>query len=91
VLVGADCEPLGGFGHTADGKDAFCSRVSANGDFAWSLVKNPTLDPTNTPGPDDETYAPGIEEQVELCVQQTGQSRIKCRLDVRQGNKFGPE
>jgi serine/threonine-protein kinase len=90
VLVGADCAPLGGLGVTSTGAKAYCSKVSQGGDPAWSLIENPTLNPSNTPGPTDEVYPPGIEEQVRLCVQQTGQTRLKCRMDVRQGNRFGP-
>jgi serine/threonine-protein kinase len=43
-----------------------------------------------TPEPTDEVYPPGIEEQVRLCVQQTGQNRLRCRADIRNGNIYGP-
>jgi serine/threonine-protein kinase len=91
VLVGADCSLLGAFGKSDKGEDAYCARLPETGDMLWSLVRGTEVpSPSVTPGPADPTYAPGIEEQVEVCVQQTGQTRLECREDVRQGNLSGP-
>ena len=46
--------------------------------------------PIDKPGPGDQVYAPAIEEQVRACMEQTRQSRSKCREDVRKGNLVGP-
>jgi serine/threonine-protein kinase len=65
--------------------------LPASGDVLWSLVPGTEVpSPTATPGPTDTDYGPGVEEQVEVCVQQTGQSRLECREDVRKGNLTGP-
>lgn len=91
VLVGADCATLGAAGVSAKGEPAFCARLPETGDVLWSLVPGTEVpEPTVTAGPTDTTYAPGIEEQVDVCVQQTEQTRLQCREDVRQGNLTGP-
>jgi serine/threonine-protein kinase len=90
VLIGADCGTLGQVGVSSTGAQAYCAKLSSTGDAVWSLVPDPTLDSTVTPEPTDEVYPPGIEEQVRLCVQQTGQNRLRCRADIRNGNIYGP-
>jgi serine/threonine-protein kinase len=91
VLVGADCAVLGAAGVSEQGQSAYCARLPATGDTLWSLVPGTEVpSPTATAGPTDTAYPPGIEQQVEVCVQQTGQTRLQCRDDVRQGNLSGP-
>jgi serine/threonine protein kinase, bacterial len=91
VLVGADCAVLGAAGISEKGQSAYCARLSATGDMMWSLVQGTEVpSPTATAGPSDIPYPPGIEQQVEVCVQQTGETRVQCRDDVRQGNLTGP-
>jgi serine/threonine-protein kinase len=90
VLVGADCQVLGAAGVTETGVKAYCARLPSSPDIVWSVVPGVVPTPTATPGPADEVYAPGIEEQVGVCVQQTGRSRVQCREDVRRGNLSGP-
>ena len=90
VLVGADCEVLGSAGVSETGQKAYCARLPPSNDVMWSLVSGVVPAPTVTPGPTDVVYSPGIEEQVRVCVQQTGQSRVDCREDVRRGNLYGP-
>jgi len=73
------------------GQQAYCARLSATGDMMWSLVQGTEVpSPTATAGPADTAYPAGIEQQVEVCVQQTGQTRLQCREDVRTGNLSGP-
>lgn len=90
VFVGADCATLGAAGQTSTGREAYCARLPSTGDVMWSLYQGPVPNPTVTPVAGDPTYAPGIEQQVRVCVQQTGQDRVKCRHDVMQGNLVGP-
>jgi serine/threonine protein kinase, bacterial len=90
VLVGADCAVLGAAGITETGQQAYCARLPSTGDIMWSLVSGVVPTPTVTKGPDDPAYPAGIEQQVDVCVQQTGQTRAECREDVRRGNLSGP-
>jgi serine/threonine-protein kinase len=90
VLIGADCETLGGAGVSTTGKQAYCSRLQTTGDQVWSVYQGSVPEPTATPNPTDEVYPQGIEQQVQVCVSQTGQTRAQCREDVRNGNITGP-
>jgi serine/threonine protein kinase, bacterial len=90
VLIGADCATLGAEGVTASGQTAYCAKLPQTGDIMWSIYSGKVPEPSDTPAPTDEVYPAGIEEQVRVCVQQTGQTRQKCREDVRQGNLSGP-
>ncbi len=90
VLVGADCGVLGAAGITETGQKAYCARLPSTGDIMWSLVSGVVPKPTLTPGPTDPVYPAGIEQQVDVCIQQTGQTRPECREDIRRGNLSGP-
>ena len=90
VLVGADCGVLGAAGVTETGQKAYCARLPSTGDVMWSLVSGVVPMPTVTKGPNDPVYPAGIEQQVDVCIQQTGQTRPECREDIRQGNLSGP-
>jgi serine/threonine protein kinase, bacterial len=90
VLVGADCAVLGAAGVTETGQKAYCARLPSTGDIMWSLVSGVVPTPTVTPGPSDPVYPAGIEQQVDVCMQQTGQTRPECREDIRRGNLSGP-
>jgi serine/threonine-protein kinase len=90
VLVGADCAVLGAAGVTETGQKAYCARLPSTGDSMWSLVSGVVPAPTVTKGPNEPTYPAGIEQQVDVCIQQTGQTRLECREDIRRGNLTGP-
>ncbi len=90
VLIGADCATLGAAGQSTSGQTAYCAKLPSTGDAMWSLYNGQVPSPTVTPGPTDQVYAPGIEEQVAVCVQQTGNSRVQCREEIREGNLTGP-
>jgi serine/threonine-protein kinase len=90
VLVGADCAVLGAAGVTANGQQAYCARLPTTGDIMWSLVSGEVPTPTVTRGPTDPSYPAGIEQQVDVCIQQTGRTRLECREDIRRGNLTGP-
>jgi serine/threonine-protein kinase len=90
VLVGADCGVLGAAGVTETGQKAYCARLPSTGDIMWSLVSGVVPTPTVAKGPNDPVYPAGIEQQVDVCIQQTGQTRAECREDIRRGNLSGP-
>jgi len=90
VLVGADCQVLGAAGVSETGQKAYCARLPPDDTIMWSLVSGVVPSPTVTPGPTDQVYPDGIEEQVRVCVQQTRQTRVECREDIRRGNLYGP-
>jgi serine/threonine-protein kinase len=90
VLIGADCATLGAAGQTSTGQAAYCARLPSTGDIMWSVYSGQVPDPTAIPAPGDPTYTPGIEQQVRVCVQETGQDRQTCRENVRSGNLVGP-
>lgn len=90
VLIGADCETLGAAGQSTSGQTAYCARLASTGDTMWSLYNGQVPSPTVTPGPTDQVYPPGIEEQVAVCMQQTGHPRVQCRDEIREGNLTGP-
>ncbi|CAN5514635.1 serine/threonine protein kinase PknF [soil metagenome] len=90
VLIGADCATLGAAGQSTSGQTAYCARLPSTGDVMWSLYNGQVPSPTVTPGPTDQVYPPGIEEQVAVCVQQTGHPRVQCRDEIKEGNLVGP-
>jgi serine/threonine protein kinase, bacterial len=90
VLIGADCATLGAAGQSTSGQTAYCAKLPSTGDTMWSLYNGVVPAPTVTPGPTDQVYPPGIEEQVAVCMQQTGHTRLQCRDEVREGNLTGP-
>jgi serine/threonine protein kinase, bacterial len=90
IYLGADCEPLGAAGVTLSGVHAYCSKMSTTGDTVWSLYTSMVPRPSMTPGPGDEVYPSGIEDQVRVCMEETHQSRQKCREDIWNGNLTGP-
>ena len=90
VLLGADCATLGAAGQAATGQQAYCAKLPSTGDLMWSLYQGQVPAPTVTAAAGDPTYAPGIDEQVRVCMQETGRDRPTCRDDVRRGNLVGP-
>jgi serine/threonine protein kinase, bacterial len=85
VFLGANCATLGAAGVTATGQQAYCSQVASTGDLVWSLFTSVVPTPSETPGPTDEVYPAGIEEQVRVCVEETHKTRLQCLADIRQG------
>ena len=90
VLLGADCATLGAAGVTSDGAQAYCSRLPNTGDPVWSLYTQVPTPSAATPGPTDVIYPQGIEQQVEVCIEETHKTRLQCREDIRRGNITGP-
>jgi serine/threonine-protein kinase len=88
AAIGAKCSPTGATATTAGGQIAYCSTLQGTSTTIWSLnqgdVPSPTVtvttEPTDTPLPTEE------ESPVRVCMQQTGQSRLRCMLDIRRSN-----
>jgi serine/threonine-protein kinase len=90
AVIGANCSPVGGTATTADGSTAYCSTLQTTGASIWSLnqgdVPSPTVttEPTEAPAPIEE------ESPVRVCMQQTGQTWLRCREDIRRSNEGIP-
>jgi serine/threonine-protein kinase len=86
AVIGARCSPLGATGTTADGATAYCSTLQTTGASIWSLnqgdVPSPTVttEPTEAPAPIEE------ESPVRVCMQQTHQTWLRCREQIRRSN-----
>jgi serine/threonine-protein kinase len=88
AAIGANCSPVGTTATTAAGQAAYCSTLQGTSTTIWSLnqgdVPSPTVtvttEATDTPLPTEE------ESPVRVCMQQTGQSRLRCMLDIRRSN-----
>lgn len=83
AVIGSDCSPAGSTATTATGATAYCSTLQGTNATIWSLdqgeVPSPTvtIDPTDTPLPTEQ------ETPVKVCMQQTGQSRLRCWEEIR--------
>jgi serine/threonine-protein kinase len=86
AVVGARCSPVGSTATTADGATAYCSTLQTTGASIWSLnqgdIPSPTVttEPTEAPAPVEE------ESPVRVCMQQTGQTWLRCREQIRRSN-----
>lgn len=89
AFIGADCSPVGATGTTSNGATAYCTTVQGTAVTIWSLSQGEVPIPTYTPAP-TETPLPATEESpVRICMQQTGQSWLRCREDIRRSNRLG--
>ncbi|MEE6167784.1 MULTISPECIES: serine/threonine-protein kinase [unclassified Mycolicibacterium] len=86
VVVGANCEPKGATGTTADGTTAYCSTLLSSGATIWSLTPEDIASPTVTVDPTDTQLPTADESPVRVCMQQTGKSRLECWMSIRRGN-----
>ncbi|MHA3018813.1 serine/threonine-protein kinase [Mycobacterium sp. BMJ-28] len=88
VVIGANCATLGGAGLAESGAPAYCAQLPNSVTTIWSLnqqVAEPSA-PAGTPAAGEQTYAPETERPVQVCVDQTHQSRLKCFEDIMRGN-----
>ena len=88
VVIGANCSTLGAAGVTASGAPAYCSILKPTSTKLWSLQRGEIASPTATPAPGEEIFAPAVEAAVRMCVQQTGQTRLRCLLNIRHANQL---
>lgn len=82
VLIGTDCATLGAAGITENGKQAYCAHLSTTDDTIWSLYGGEIKAPSTTPTPGETVYPSQTESPMQVCVEQTGQSRQECHDDV---------
>jgi serine/threonine-protein kinase len=90
AVVGANCSPVGSTATTADGSTVYCSTLQPTGDSVWSLTEGDVPSPTVTTEPTEEPLPYAEENPVRLCMQQTGQTRRECRMDIRESNGLPP-
>ena len=88
VVIGANCTPEGSTGTTANGSTAYCSTLTGTSATIWSLNPGDVPSPTITTEPTDEPLPFAEESPVRVCMEQTGQTRRKCREDIRRSNGF---
>lgn len=89
AFVGADCSPVGTTGVTTSGATAYCVTVAGTAVTIWSLHDRDVPIPTYTPAPTETPLAPAEESPVRICMQETGQSWLRCREDIRRSNGAG--
>jgi serine/threonine-protein kinase len=79
AVIGASCPTAGATGSTASGATAYCSALQPAGNTIWSLH------PGDVSSPDPLE----MERDVRVCMEQTGQTRLRCREDIRRSNMGG--
>ncbi|RAV09810.1 serine/threonine protein kinase [Mycolicibacterium sp. GF69] len=90
VAIGADCSPVGSTATTEDGSTAYCSTLQTTGASIWSLTEGEIPSPTVTTEATDPPLPVAEESPVQVCMEQTGQTRRECRRDIREGNGLPP-
>jgi serine/threonine-protein kinase len=89
AVIGAKCAPVGATGATASGSVGYCSTLRTTGASIWSLNSGDVPSPTVTSEATDAPLPIEEETPVRVCMQQTGQTRLRCREDIRRSNAAG--
>ena len=90
AVIGANCSPVGSTATTADGTTAYCSTLQTTGASIWSLSQRDVPSPTVTTEPTEAPVPIEEESPVRVCMQQTGQTWLRCREDIRRSNRGLP-
>ena len=90
AVIGANCSPMGSTATTADGATAYCSTLQTTGASIWSLRQGDVPSPTVTTEPTEAPVPIEEESPVRVCMQQTGQTWLRCREDIRRSNRGLP-
>ena len=90
AVIGANCSPVGSTATTADGTTAYCSTLQTTGASIWSLSQGDVPSPTVTTEPTEAPVPIEEESPVRVCMQQTGQTWLRCREDIRRSNRGLP-
>lgn len=83
AVIGSDCAPAGSSGTTTSGATAYCSTLQGTSATIWSLTPGQVPSPTVTVDPTEAPLPTEQETPVRVCMQQTGQSRLRCWEDIR--------
>jgi serine/threonine-protein kinase len=86
AVIGAKCAPLGSTATTANGSTAYCSKLQDVRFPIWSLTQGDVTSPTVTNEPAEAPLPREEETPIRVCMQQTGQTRRQCFLDIRRSN-----
>jgi serine/threonine protein kinase, bacterial len=89
AVIGANCSPVGSTGTTANGSTAYCATLQTTGAPIWSVNQGDVPSPTVTTEPTEAPAPIEVESPVRVCMQQTGQTWLRCREDIRRSNEFG--
>lgn len=85
VVIGSRCGSPGATATTAEGTTAYCSQLQYTDRYLWSnsqgVIPNPVLTSSPVAAPPSEDESP-----VRICMQQTGQTRLRCVQEILRGN-----
>jgi serine/threonine protein kinase, bacterial len=85
AVVGARCASAGATATTAEGSTAYCATLQYTDRYLWSLSPGEIPNPVVTTPP---VAPPPYEDEspVRICMQQTGQTRLRCAEEILRGN-----
>ncbi len=85
AAIGARCGSPGATGLTTDGTTVYCSQLQYTNRYLWSgsqgVIPNPVLTSAPAAAPPSEDESP-----VQICMQQTGHTRLRCAEEILRGN-----
>lgn len=85
-MIGAACTPAGSTAVTATGATAYCSTLQGSTATIWSSTQGQVPSPTVPVDPTEAALPTDEETPIRVCMQQTGESRLRCRLDIHRSN-----
>ena len=81
VVIGSRCGSPGATATTSDGTTAYCSQLQYTDRYLWSnsqgVIPNPVVTSSPVAAPPSEDESP-----VRICMQQTGQTRLRCVQEI---------
>jgi serine/threonine-protein kinase len=80
VVVGADCATMGAAGVTTTGAPAFCAKLTDTNETIWSKYQGEFDSPSVAAGTHPD------EANVQVCMEQTNQSRADCDAAIDRHN-----
>ena len=86
AVIGAHCSPVGLISTTAEGVKAYCATLQPSGETVWSLQQGDIPSPTATTQPTDTPLPTADETPIQMCMQQTGKTRLQCWESIRRSN-----
>lgn len=88
VVIGATCTALGSTGYTSTGATAYCATLQGTTTTIWSLTEGTATTPTAavTAHPTEVPLPIEQESPIRVCMEQTRQTWLQCRRDIRRSN-----